>query len=116
MDKLQELRNMMPLTETSLYILIALAEPLHGYGIMQKVEGLSRKRIVFGPGTLYGALSNLNALGLIAPHGEQPSSSRKKEYRITELGLALVKLELERLKELIHHAETLVYGISMDKE
>ncbi len=116
MEKLQELRNMMPLTETSLYILIALAEPLHGYGIMQKVERLSGKRIVFGPGTLYGALSNLNAIGLITPHGERPSSSRKKEYRITELGIALVKMEVERLKELIHHAETLVLAISPDKE
>ena len=53
---MNRIKDLSPLTETTFYILIALLEPLHGYGIMQKVIKLSRGRIHLGPGTLYGRL------------------------------------------------------------
>ena len=34
-----------PLTETSYYILIALVEPLHGYGVITKVDGMTHGRV-----------------------------------------------------------------------
>jgi DNA-binding PadR family transcriptional regulator len=37
-DLNEKLKKLTPLTETSFYILISLLEPIHGYGIMQKVE------------------------------------------------------------------------------
>ena len=45
----------LPLTESTAYILLALSEPLHGYGVMQKVKDLSENTVAIGPGTLYGA-------------------------------------------------------------
>ena len=59
MADIRTIKKYSPLTETTFYILISLLEPLHGYGIMQKVEDLSGGRIKLGPGTLYGALNNL---------------------------------------------------------
>lgn len=38
------------LTEAVFYILLSLHEPLHGYGIMQKVQELTNGRVVLGPG------------------------------------------------------------------
>ena len=64
---MNKLKKLSPLTETSFYILISLLEPLHGYGIMQKVIKLSKGRIRLGAGTLYGALGNLVDMGLITP-------------------------------------------------
>lgn len=95
----------MPMTETSFYVLISLLEPLHGYAVMQKVEAMTEGRIVFGPGSLYGAINNLSALGLIEPFGEADTSLRKKRYRATETGKALVLLEIKRLEELLGNAK-----------
>ena len=55
----------LPLSEATYYILLALVEPLHGYGIMQKVEGLSEGTVSIGPGTMYGAFTTLEKQGLI---------------------------------------------------
>lgn len=51
----QEIDRYRPLTETTYYTLLALAEPLHGYAIMQKVESMGKGSVRIGPGTLYGA-------------------------------------------------------------
>lgn len=49
----------LPLTESTYYILLSLIDPLHGYGIMQKVERISEGTVSIGPGTLYGAFTTL---------------------------------------------------------
>jgi len=108
MNEKAELRKLMPLTETSFYVLISLLEPLHGYGIMQKVEKLSNGRIIFGPGTLYGAINNLQSIGLIALYGDTTSNERKKTYLVTDKGRELINLEIERLKEMVKNAKTLI--------
>lgn len=113
-NKKDDLRKMMPLTETSFYVLIALLEPLHGYGIMKKVEKLSKGRILFGPGTLYGALNNLQSIGLISLCEDSSEDKGRKTYLITEKGKELVKLEIERLKEMIENAETLINKSSIN--
>jgi DNA-binding PadR family transcriptional regulator len=99
---------MMPLTETTFYVLISVLEPLHGYGIMQKVEKLSHGRILFGPGTLYGAINNLLALGLISLSENTSKVDRKKNYIITIKGRLLIDLEIIRLKETLLNAELLL--------
>ncbi|HSL86269.1 MAG TPA: helix-turn-helix transcriptional regulator [Bacteroidales bacterium] len=114
MDGKDALRKLMPLTETSFYILISLLEPLHGYGIMQKVERLSGGRILFGPGTLYGAINNLESIGLIIMHGQVVSSNKKKTYLVSAKGRALINLEIERLKEMVKNAEMLLGESSKD--
>ena len=51
------------LTEAVYYILLALIEPKHGYGIMQQTNELSRGRLTLSAGTLYGALAALQEKG-----------------------------------------------------
>jgi len=75
---------------------------------MQKVEKLSNGRIIFGPGTLYGAINNLQSIGLISLYGETASNERKKTYLITEKGITLINFEIERLKEMVKNAEMLI--------
>ena len=40
-----------PLTEAIYYILLAVRNPNHGYGIIQDVEQLTGGRVSLGPGT-----------------------------------------------------------------
>ncbi len=94
------------LTEAVYYILLSLDKPLHGYGMMQHVEELSRGRVRLAPGTLYGALNTLLARGWIrAVDGE--IGQRKKEYVLTPTGREIVLQELERLHELVENGDRL---------
>ena len=98
-----------PLTETVYYILLALHEPLHGYGVMQLVDEITGGRVNLGPGTLYGALTALTKRGWIAPM-PGAKSERKKEYRITDAGRRAVLDELQRLEELLGNGRNVTKG------
>lgn len=90
------------LTESTYYILLSLYTPQHGYGIMQRTEQLSGGRIRLAAGTLYGALSALTEKGWIMPLPVK-EESRKKEYKLTEMGLTVLKNELGRLQQLVEN-------------
>ena len=95
------------LTEAVYYILLSLIEPMHGYGIMQNVEGLSNGRVKLAAGTLYGAINTLLEKGwIVALPGEK--NSRKKQYQITEEGKEMLRAELLRLKELMENGNRIM--------
>jgi DNA-binding PadR family transcriptional regulator len=80
--------------EPSIYILVSLTEgPKHGYAIMTDVEAITGSPM--GPGTLYGALARLERRGLI--EALEPVD-RRRPYRLTGLGEATVRAQLERLQ------------------
>src|SRR5699024_2437995 len=90
--------KLLPLSETMHYILLALREPLHGYAVMQKIEKMSNGTVMLAPGTLYGAIENLNKHGWIEPVGK---SGRRKMYMITTEGSAVLKAEHDRLSHIL---------------
>ncbi len=91
----KEIVRHLPLTEATYCILLALTEPLHGYGIMQKVEAGSKGALRIGPGTLYGALTTLEKEKLITHFDEV---DRRKRYALTEKGRGVLAAELARLR------------------
>lgn len=95
------------LTETTYYILLSLYTPQHGYGIMQRTEELSNGRIRLAAGTLYGALNTLCDKNWITPLPME-TGSRKKEYKLTQQGLTVLKHELKRLQQLVTNGETVL--------
>lgn len=95
------------LTEGVYYILLALEAPLHGYGIMQRVEELSRGRVRLAAGTLYGALASLSQKGWIVELAAE-EGSRRKEYRITREGEGVLHQELTRLEELVANGRSIL--------
>lgn len=96
-----------PLTEGVYYILLALFEPNHGYGIMQLTEQLSKGRVHLGAGTIYGAIKSLIKKGWIITYEED---GRKKDYIITELGKKIVEQEIIRLRELYDNGIQITRG------
>lgn len=93
-----------PMTEAMYYILLALLRPGHGYGMMQRVRQLSGGRLEMGPGTLYGVLTRMNREGLIRLTGEE---GRRKNYAITPAGEAALRLEYQRLKNMVRDGAVL---------
>jgi DNA-binding PadR family transcriptional regulator len=103
MQENKEVIRHMPLTEATYCILLALAEPLHGYGIMQKVEAGSNGAVCIGPGTLYGALTALEKEKLVTLFD---TVDRRKRYALTEKGRGVLAAELERLRMLTRLGDT----------
>lgn len=91
----EPLAKYLPLTETTAYTLLALAEPLHGYAVMQKVEVMSQGTVKLGPGTVYGAFTALESAGLIVKVEE---INRRKSYTLTEKGRQVLKEHIRRLQ------------------
>lgn len=97
------------LTEAVYYILLSLLEPMHGYGIMQNVEQLSKGRVRLAAGTLYGAINTLIEKGWIKALPES-KDSRKKEYIITDVGMTALSDEILRLQELLENGKRIIGG------
>lgn len=89
-------KQLQNLTEPMYYILLCLMEPLHGYGIMQKIKEITGNRVIVGPGTLYNLIARFEKEGII----EQTSNtSNKKIYQITTKGQEILKEEWRRLNQ-----------------
>jgi DNA-binding PadR family transcriptional regulator len=99
-----QLFKYLPLTESTSYILLALNEPLHGYALMQKVETMSQGTVRIGPGTLYGAFSQLEKEGLIDMVREE---DRRKSYLLTQKGKLVLQEHLRRVEILVRNGRSI---------
>ena len=91
-----------PMTETSFYILLCLRTEAHGYSIVKQTEQLTNGEVRLSPGTLYGSLSKMEKDGLIRFIREE---EKRKIYRITELGMQVLELEMKRIARLYQSME-----------
>ena len=98
----------LPLTESTTYILLALTETLHGYGVMQKVREMSDGLVEIGAGTLYGALSTLQKEGLIEKVHE---GKRRKSYTLTPKGKRVLQGQIERLAIMVREGTGVLEGM-----
>jgi len=99
-------KDISPLSETTLYILVSLAQgPLHGYAIAKEVRALSENRVVLSVSTLYTTLKRLLEDGWIERVGEEPepdeSGRPRKIYALTERGQRILSAEKTRLRALL---------------
>ncbi len=100
------IQKYIPLTEATYYILLSMTKPIHGYKIMQDVEEMTNKKVILGPGTLYGATSKLVKDGLIEQ--VDTNEERRKSYKLTPLGEEILRLEYKRLKLLVRNGEEIL--------
>ena len=68
---------------------------------------MTHGRVQLGAGTIYGAIKSLAEKKWIKALDED---GRKKEYIITELGISVVKAEMNRLKELHENGVIITKG------
>ena len=88
-----------------LYMLFALMDERHGWGIMQRVSELTKGRIELGAGTIYQTLGKLEKAKFIKYTREE---ERRKFYIITELGKTVLQEETRRIAEIYHNLEGLL--------
>jgi DNA-binding PadR family transcriptional regulator len=103
-----DVEGLLPLPPAFLHILIALGEgDRHGYAIMQEVSARTDGKVRMSPGTLYGSIRKMLDEGLIEElfhRGSPRDDERRRYYRVTRFGRAVVAAEAERLTALLRHA------------
>ena len=93
-DGLQGTLDMLILKAVSL-------QPVHGYGVLLRIQQLSRDRLQIQQGSLYPALYRLQRKGWItADWGESEHNRKAKYYQLTEEGRQALKLETENWNRL----------------
>lgn len=91
----------LPLSPAVFHILLALAESeQHGYAIMRETDERTGGLVRIGPGMLYGSIKWLVEDGLIEPvtSGRRTADDRRRSYRLTPDGRAVLKAEAARLE------------------
>jgi DNA-binding PadR family transcriptional regulator len=92
--------------QAAIHILLAIGPgERHGYAIMREIEVLTDGRVRVAPGTLYANIRRLLGEGLIEETDERPDpgldDERRRYYRLTATGRAVVAAEVERLASLV---------------
>jgi len=101
--------SLLPLQPTTFHILLSLAEEdRHGYAIILDVARRTGGKIRLSAGTLYRSIQRMLELGLIIETKSRPipemDDERRRYYRITPLGTAVAKAEVNRLSSLVKMA------------
>ena len=85
---------------------------LHGYGILLRIQQISKDRLEIQQGSLYPALYRLEHQGWIASEwGESENNRKAKYYRLTAAGRRRLQTEAEKW----HRMADVIAGILQTK-
>lgn len=106
MGKTLSPESFLPLKPHWFHVLLSLSDQdQHGYGIMQDVLERTDGKVRLWPPTLYGTIKRLIDEELIEPSDTRPvaalDDSRRRYYRLTNLGRRVLAGECARLEDLI---------------
>ncbi len=73
-----------------------LTEPMHGWGVSQRIQAISKDILQVNQGSLYPALHRLAGRGWITSRwGKSEHNRRAKFYELTDLGRSQLRTEEE---------------------
>ena len=80
-------RDLLPGTLDMLILKTLTAQPMHGYGLAQQIQRLSRAVLQVEEGSLYPALQRMRQKGWIRAEWQQsPNNQRARYYTLTPAG------------------------------
>jgi PadR family transcriptional regulator, regulatory protein PadR len=97
--------NQIDLLQGTLDLLILKAlslGPLHGYGVLLRIQQISGKQLEIQQGSLYPALYRVEHQGWIAGEwGESENNRRAKYYKLTAVGRRQLQSETEKWNRMV---------------
>jgi PadR family transcriptional regulator PadR len=94
---MKTLADLLPGTLDLLVLKAASLGPLHGYGILLRIQQISKQMLQIEQGSLYPALYRLERAGLITSEwGVSDNNRRAKFYQLTRSGHARLRKETEQ--------------------
>ena len=105
--------SFLPLNPDVFDILLTLADgERHGYAILKAAEERRGRRGQLQPGALYRLLKQLRERGLVERLPASPvpeeGDSRRRYYRLTQLGREVAEAETRRMEELVALSRSLL--------
>ena len=87
-------------------------EPMHGWGISQRIQTLSKDALQVGQGSLYPALQRLEERGWIEPEWRHTEEGRRaKYYSLTRAGKKALGEELGAWRRYVASVELVLGGL-----
>ena len=83
-------------------------EPLHGYGVVERLRGASDGAFDLAEGTVYPALYRLEAAGLLSSKWTTAGGRRRRVYQLTKRGRTQLGRERKEWKAFSHAVEAVV--------
>jgi PadR family transcriptional regulator, regulatory protein PadR len=84
-------------------------EPMHGWGITNRIEQITRNDLQVNPGSLYPALERLQDRGWIkAEWGTTENGRRAKYYKLTALGRRHLGEETDSWRRMVAAVEAVL--------
>lgn len=110
----EDQQKLQPLSPAVFFVLFALADgEKHGYAIMQQTVLLSNGGFRMGPGTLYTTIQRLMELHVIQEiQSADETDSRRRYYRLTAAGEALLEAELSRMRAVLETARKMKIALA----
>lgn len=94
--------DLLPGTLDLLVLRILTREPMHGYGIAQRLKALSQDVLQVGESSLYPALQRLLLNGYLdAEWGPSENNRRARYYTLTKAGRKHLAAERDEFNELV---------------
>jgi DNA-binding PadR family transcriptional regulator len=101
----RDVQALLPLPPATFHILVALSTgDRHGYGVIQDVEARTGGELRLSAGTLYRTIQRLLDQGLITERSRAITpreDPRRRYYRITKFGTAVVRADATRLAQMV---------------
>ncbi len=95
-------RDLLPGTLEMMVLKTLTAQPMHGYGIAQHIQRLSKDVLQIEEGSLYPALQRMRQRGWIKAEWRQtPNNQRARYYTITAAGKKQLGAQHSGFAELI---------------
>ena len=93
--------NLMQGTLDMLILKAVSLGPLHGYGVLLRIQQISGDQLAIQQGSLYPALFRLEHQGLIASEwGESDNKRKAKFYRLTTSGRTRLRTEADNWNQI----------------
>jgi len=87
------------------------AGPMHGYAVVQGLRDTSGGAFDLPEGTVYPALHQLEAKGLLASEWISASGRRRKVYRLTDRGRRQLEREQQEWAAFTRAVHTVIGGV-----
>ena len=101
-DESSKKAELLPGTLDLLLLKTLTLEPMHGYGIAQRLRQISKDVLQVEEGSLYPALGRLLAKGLVVDEWKKTENNRlAKYYRLTAKGRRQLKAQSEGFERLM---------------
>jgi PadR family transcriptional regulator PadR len=112
MPKKTDRADVLPGTLDMLILKTLTITPMHGYGIAQHIQQVSREAIQVEEGSLYPSLQRMQVKGWVTSEwGQSPTGRRARYYRLTAAGRKQLGAEVSDFRKAVEAIQRVIQTV-----